>query len=304
MALRSRRRLRFTEAARPLPRHGRGQSLSRRDSHGSSTRYVREATRRHRARRSVLRRRYATAQDGVTIVAVPATAAVRAWTGIPMPFARSRPLRDRRRRERLLDEPDHARALALRDRSQAAELEPRELDPALRAHRPESEVGQEVARKDRAVDDEALVGGLALRDSGRRRPRAPSRPCRAPRRSPPGRATARPTALRSRRGRRTSRAPHRRREARREARRRAGRDRRGRTGSSRAFARRRPGRARPRHPSRPRPSRSSAPSRPSVAPRDCHQTHSWQTLGARTRVAPVSPATRGGAITSILGRAP
>ena len=46
---------------------------------------------------------------------------------------------------------------------QPAELEPGELDVALRAHRAEAEVGQEVAREDGAVDDEALVRRLALR---------------------------------------------------------------------------------------------------------------------------------------------
>ena len=29
-------------------------------------------------------------------------------------------------------------------------------------------------------------------------------------------------------------------------------------------------------------------------PRDCHHMHSWQTDGAVSSVAPVSPATRGG----------
>ena len=71
--------------------------------------------------------------------------------------ANLRALRDGRRRERLFDNPKNTRPLALGDRHQAAELEPSKLDPA-RPGPAEAEVGQEVARKDRAVDEKALVG--------------------------------------------------------------------------------------------------------------------------------------------------
>ena len=56
----------------------------------------------------------------------------------------------------------HLGALALEHRLQPAELEPAQLDASLSPQRPEAEVGEEVARKDRAVHLEALVGGLAL----------------------------------------------------------------------------------------------------------------------------------------------
>ena len=66
-------------------------------------------------------------------------------------------------RERLLDDPQHARPLALGDRDEPAELEPSELDPPRGPDGAEPEVGEEVAREDGAVDEEALVGRLALR---------------------------------------------------------------------------------------------------------------------------------------------
>src|SRR5262245_8742847 len=73
-----------------------------------------------------------------------------------------------RRGDRLRGEdlPQHAqrrRPGALDHRLEAAQLEPRELDEALRTHGHEAEVGKEVAREDRPVDEEALVDRLALR---------------------------------------------------------------------------------------------------------------------------------------------
>ena len=81
-------------------------------------------------------------------------------------------------------------------RLQAAELEPHELDaPGARTVRkPKSD--EEVAREDRPVHEEALVRATRPPGSGTRTPRAPSRPCPAPRRSPRGRATASPTGVR------------------------------------------------------------------------------------------------------------
>src|SRR6266516_6471503 len=72
----------------------------------------------------------------------------------------SGPLRHRRRLERLLDHSENSLAPALGDRLQPAQLEPRELDPARHPHGAKAEVGEEVSREDRAVDEEALVRGL------------------------------------------------------------------------------------------------------------------------------------------------
>ena len=68
-------------------------------------------------------------------------------------------------------------------RLQPAELEPRELDAPLRAHRQEAEVGEEVRREDRPVDVEALEVRLPFRIAvGERLERAGAR-ARARRRS-------------------------------------------------------------------------------------------------------------------------
>src|SRR6185369_16429985 len=61
-----------------------------------------------------------------------------------------------------LDPAPEKRRRPLCRRLQPAELEPRERDVALPADGIEAEVGQEIGRKDRAVDQEALVGTLAL----------------------------------------------------------------------------------------------------------------------------------------------
>ncbi len=82
---------------------------------------------------------------------------------LPRLTGRLRSLRHRGGRERLLDDPEHGRALTLDYRHEPAELEPDELDPAFRADGMEAEVGEEVAREDGLVHDEALVGRLALR---------------------------------------------------------------------------------------------------------------------------------------------
>ena len=70
---------------------------------------------------------------------------------------------DRGRREGLLHPPEHAGSAALQDRLKPSQLEPRQCDWSFPAKGPESEVGEEVGRKDRAVDDEALVAVSALR---------------------------------------------------------------------------------------------------------------------------------------------
>src|SRR5207248_10737648 len=67
--------------------------------------------------------------------------------------------------ERLAHDAEHALARALGDRDEPAELEPRQLDPALGAHRGEPEVVEEVAGEDRLVHPEALGRALALRVS-------------------------------------------------------------------------------------------------------------------------------------------
>src|SRR5512132_353722 len=66
-------------------------------------------------------------------------------------------------RERFLHEPEHLLPCTLGYWLQPAELEPRQLDASLGADGLEPEVGQEVAREDRAMDEETLVSGLALR---------------------------------------------------------------------------------------------------------------------------------------------
>ena len=71
------------------------------------------------------------------------------------------------------------------------------------AHDLEAEVGEEVLREHRLVHAEALVARLALRIAVRERLEARARRGRAPRRSPPGRATAAPTGSTGRRGTRT-----------------------------------------------------------------------------------------------------
>ena len=93
-------------------------------------------------------------------------------------------------------------AAPLLDRHEPAELEPREPDAARRPHDAEAEVAEEVGREDRAVLVEAGRAATRPRGSGTRRPRSTPRRGRAPRRSPPGRATAAPTAPTRRRGRR------------------------------------------------------------------------------------------------------
>src|SRR5206468_1477610 len=73
------------------------------------------------------------------------------------------PLRHRRgRREHFAQLAKHVGALSLERRLQAAEVEPAELDPPLRVQRAEAEVREEIPRKDRAVDLEALIRRLAL----------------------------------------------------------------------------------------------------------------------------------------------
>src|SRR6266508_123173 len=68
----------------------------------------------------------------------------------------------RRGRERLLDHAQDLLALAFDHRLQAAELEPCELDASGATQRLEPEIRQEVGRKDRLVDLEALVLRVAL----------------------------------------------------------------------------------------------------------------------------------------------
>src|SRR5438105_15617461 len=70
--------------------------------------------------------------------------------------------RHRLRREDLPQNAHDLRARALEDGHEAAQLEARELDQALRAHDLKAEVGEEVVREDRAVEDEPLVEGRAL----------------------------------------------------------------------------------------------------------------------------------------------
>ncbi len=67
-----------------------------------------------------------------------------------------------RGREHLAQSGQHGRATAFQDGLQAAELEPHELDAAGAAQRAEAEIGEEVVREHRAVDEEALVHRLAV----------------------------------------------------------------------------------------------------------------------------------------------
>src|SRR5439155_3462160 len=71
--------------------------------------------------------------------------------------------RTRLRQECLAQRPQHLGALALEHRHEPTQLQPHELDLTRRTHRPEAEVREEVARKHRAVHEEALVVRLALR---------------------------------------------------------------------------------------------------------------------------------------------
>ena len=68
----------------------------------------------------------------------------------------------RRRLERLLDDAQHLLARALLHGLQPAEVEPRQLDPPGRAHGPEPEVGEEIAREDRSMHEKSLGRGRAL----------------------------------------------------------------------------------------------------------------------------------------------
>src|SRR5687768_10093149 len=91
------------------------------------------------------------------------------WTSLAAPMGTGLgPLRHGRRRERLLDDAQHRCPLAFRDRDEAAELEPGELDAALGPDELEPEVGEEVAREHGPVDEKALVGrlsfGIAVRE--------------------------------------------------------------------------------------------------------------------------------------------
>src|SRR5439155_19215873 len=74
-----------------------------------------------------------------------------------------------RRREELLQPVEDVRPLALLDGLQPAELQSGELDAAFGPHGQEAKVGQEIAREDRAMDEEALVRRLALRIAIRER---------------------------------------------------------------------------------------------------------------------------------------
>src|SRR5581483_2755178 len=86
------------------------------------------------------------------------------WRGSRLPSA-SRLEAPRRGcgHERLLHPRQHLLTRPLLYRLQAAELEPRKLDPTLRSHRHEAEVGEEVRGEDGAVDVETLEVRLALR---------------------------------------------------------------------------------------------------------------------------------------------
>ena len=82
----------------------------------------------------------------------------------------SRPRHGRRcRRECLLNDAKHLRALPLLDRREPAELEAAELDTTLRAHGGEPELVEEVAGKHRSMDEEALLHRLAFRVAVRER---------------------------------------------------------------------------------------------------------------------------------------
>src|SRR5207248_8013881 len=86
--------------------------------------------------------------------------------GVPLGTPR---LGNRLREERLPQSPQHLPALPFQNGHEPAELQPRQLERSRRAHRPEAEVGEEVAWKDGSVDEEALVVGLALGIAVRKR---------------------------------------------------------------------------------------------------------------------------------------
>ena len=96
--------------------------------------------------------------------------------------------------------PSRAPALVVGDRHDAAQLEPHQLDAARRAQRAEAEVGQEVAREDRAVAQEARAELLALVVAVGERLDRVVRRRRAPRRCRPGTGSAAPTGSRRRPG--------------------------------------------------------------------------------------------------------
>ena len=157
--------------------------------------------------------------------------------------------------------------------------------PALRRVA-EAVVGQEVAREDRAVVQEALgeLGLGGVHDGERLERRA--RCARGRRRCRPGRGSAATTGSTGRRGRRRSRARRRPTPARPAACARAERPAPART-AARPRAGRRRGRPPPRH--RSRPPRPAIQRRLSTArsPCPCHQTQLRQTAGLRGSVAPV-----------------
>src|SRR5829696_3842099 len=64
--------------------------------------------------------------------------------------------------QRLAHAPQELGRSLLLDRNETAELQARQLDAAEAPHGLESEVGKKVAREDRSVDEEPLLGRLAL----------------------------------------------------------------------------------------------------------------------------------------------
>ena len=98
------------------------------------------------------------------------------------PVARLRPLRRRCGSERLPDDAHDLLARALGDGLEAAQLEPRELDAAVRPHRQEAEVGEEVARGRSSCARGTARTPTRPPCTRTRTPRAPARPCRARRR--------------------------------------------------------------------------------------------------------------------------
>src|SRR5206468_2243 len=73
-----------------------------------------------------------------------------------------RPFWDGSRSEGLLDLAQHERRAPFLHGLEPSELEPRQPDVAFPAKRIEAEVGEEVGREDRPVDEEALVYALPL----------------------------------------------------------------------------------------------------------------------------------------------
>src|SRR5918995_4604067 len=63
--------------------------------------------------------------------------------------------------QRLAHAPQELGRSLLLDRNKTAEFETRQLDAAQAPYGPESEVGKEVAREDRSVDEEPLLDRLA-----------------------------------------------------------------------------------------------------------------------------------------------